>query len=503
MVRDDWLSSDPFEIVELPDDAAWAELEQRWSGFADPLTRCLEVARLGGARCAVIEFGYIDRDYRSEFSAYFSKVFESFPDSTLRVHFFKTELSIPMVTDLPEEPGYIGYMIVRPSAMGRVGRTFLAPPPDLAEAVQARVRDRVSFFGQDLWVVGVPFVQQDTQLGRCAHAAVWVCHYASYRRGETARRATGDLNALADASLSLGRPVPSKGLTVNQVSELFRILDLPPIYYDVNDLPDSETNWQLRQARPTRPGLLTVSPENRHGGKWDTRIFPTCCRYLNSGLPVLIGTQDHAFVLCGYRRVSDGAGGTKIVFIRHDDQRGPYLEVDNPLDDVGYTVWSAVVAPLPDKLWLTPEAAEAVGAEQLRGLAAVAVRAGVGESQVIEDLIARNALAIRTYAIESREYRSHIAGRGLAPSLVTGYRLSRFSRYVWVVEAVDRERRDRGEPCVLGEAIFDGTSSEYSPISLVVHVPGAVRARQLDKTYSNYLVPDETAPYQTSGRGNP
>lgn len=51
--------------------------------------------------------------------------------------------------------------------------------------------------------------------------------------------------------------------------------------------------------------------------------------------------------------------------------------------------------------------------------------------------------------------------------------MARLSRYVWVVEAIDRELRARDpERCVLGEAIIDATCSSTDPTVLAVHVPG-------------------------------
>jgi hypothetical protein len=53
-----------------------------------------------------------------------------------------------------------------------------------------------------------------------------------------------------------------------------------------------------------------------------------------------------------------------------------------------------------------------------------------------------------------------------------GYRLARFSLYLWVVEAIDPQLRAAGAPAVIGEAIFDSASSERDTNLLAIHVPG-------------------------------
>jgi hypothetical protein len=83
---------------------------------------------------------------------------------------------------------------------------------------------------------------------------------------------------------------------------------------------------------------------------------------------------------------------------------------------------------------------------------------------------------------------------------VREYRLARLPRLVWVVEAVDRRRRQRGEPCVLGEAVFDSTSTDYDSHELIVRVPGACLVVQTDGTMS-FPLPAMRRPCR-SGRAN-
>lgn len=480
-----WDDPDPADVVVLASDSDWEGLRDRYDPnyIRRPLERCLEVARASGARTAVVETRYLDLDYRSEYSSFFSKTFAEIPDSANRLHFFNAQVSAEQLTRLSMQAvnGYIGYVTIRPSPLGRVGRTMLSPPPDFVGAVHTAVRDRVSFFGQELEVSGVPFAQQDTQFGRCAHVAAWICHYTAVLRGDVARRPMAEFSLLADASVAEGRPLPSQGLTGLQLSNLMREFGLPPIVYRMGSLPESG------QEPPLPPHAPGADP-----GTWDTRAVAVLCRFLNSGFPMLIGTHEHAFVIVGYQRVVAKASNW-IRFVRHDDQRGPYLAVDDVLNDVdpgtgdSYSPWQLLLAPVPEKLWLMPEAAERVGREyllrydQLEGNGDFVARVKAGD------------LTFRTVAVTAARYKQVVDARGLDAASVRELRLARLSRLVWVVEAVDRPLRGAGKPCVLGEVVFDATSSDHNPNVLAIRVPGALLIHQTDGTIRSPLPSAQTA----------
>lgn len=467
-----WDDPDPAEVVRLESQNDWDSLLRRYSPnlLIRPFERCLEVARAGLAKTVVIETRYLDLDYRSEFSSFFSKTFGEIPDTAHRLHFFKGTVGANQLAALPEETrvGYLGYVVIRPSPLGRVGRSVLVPPPESSDFVQTRVVDRVNLFGQILRVFGVPFAQQDTQFGRCAHVAAWVCHYTAWLRGDVTRRPMADFSLLADPNVAEGRPLPSQGLTGLQLSNLMREFALPPIVYRMGSLPESG-------QEPAVP----PHDDDEDPGTWDTRAIAILCRFLNSGYPVLVGTHDHAFVVIGYKR-EKREGKPWIRFIRHDDQKGPYLDVGNILDDVDgqtgdrYSPWQLLIAPVPDKLWLLPEAAERAGAELLRRYDELQ------GSGILRKLLDARRLTFRTLAMKSSCYKKAASDRHLDKAPVREIRLARLPRFVWVVEAVDRQARERGRPCVVGEAVFDSTSSDANPNVLILRVPGSMLVQQTD-----------------------
>ena len=374
---------------------------------------------------------------------------------------------------------------------------MLRPPHDIEEAIRASVTERVSFFGEYLEVTGVPFTQQDTQLGACAHAAAWTCHFAASLRGDVIRRPRAEFISMVNPSLNLERVVPTSGLNVSQLSDLFRSTNLPSMFYRLGQLPLDRLPWQ--PSSPTDPG---IRPDGTRPppGTWDTGVVPILARYLNSGYPVLVGTQNHAFVVCGYRRSTIRPGW--IDFYRNDDQRGPYKLVEDVLQDPDQTPWSTLHVPLPDKVWLGPEAAERFG-----GLALVSVSSGIrdqvetlygGPVESLQDLVDEGRLALKTYVMRSNEFKAKLSRRGMPDGMVRAYRLVGLSKFVWVVEAIDRRLRQAGQPCVLGQVIYDATSDDTEPSRIGLDVHGVVWPRPVGTPRLT-----RTGPYLSGGVGPP
>jgi hypothetical protein len=499
---------EPGEFWQLQNDADWIAAITRYvpNVIEAPLRRCFDVARESGAKSLIIETRYIDRDYRSEYSHFFSKAFQPVSDCAHRLHFFEAQLTSEQVGALPpaDELGYLGYVVVRPSTLGTVGRTNLRPPPELRDCVTTAVVEKVNLYGRNLEVKGVPFVQQDAQLGRCAHAAAWITHYSAHLRGDVPHRTMAEFSLEADASLAIGRPLPSQGLTVQQLSELLRAFGLPAIFYPLGALPHVDLPWNAPPPVPPLPAPPPAPPvAEPHPGTWDTRVVGVAKWFLDSGYPVMICTRNHAMVLCGYFADAQGLLGQK--FVRHDDQRGPYLVVDNPLMDHDpasghpYGPWTGLLVPLPEKLWMAPEAAELVGGETLFALSAALPGVLLGGHTRISEGVGNATIALRTYAIRANDFKAGLAQRGVPEPLASEYRVARFSRFVWVVEAVLKDADP--DHCVLGEAIFDATSSDFLPKQLALHAHGVAAVWLTSEDDPRQPIVCSPEPYRSGGCG--
>ncbi len=404
--------------------------------------------------------------------------------------------------NLPNDPGYLGYVVVRPSVLGAVARAMLRPPKTYAGAVRTAVREVVHLFGQPLAVEGIPFTQQDARLGACAHASAWMCHTVAALRGTVSLRPTGDFAIEADSSLLPARSMPTSGLTVAQLSDLMRKFGLPPMFYLIGALPDI--------GLPTSPPPPIPDP-TRDPGLWDSRIIPTVCRHLNGGNPVLVGTKDHAFILCGWWRE-----GRQVRLLRHDDQQGPYLPVRDPLADSlvhpetgltrDYGPWVTLHVPMPSKAWLLPESAERQGGAFLLAASTpyvAKVNAVQGSDLVdLKTLVTAGRLGFRTYVLASSTYKADLGRRGWSAPALDTVRLARMPRYVVVVEAIDRSLRNAGSPCVVAEVVFDATSADALPEIVAARVHGVVTTYTDGRVTQGPLVSD-ARPVVSGGVGDP
>jgi hypothetical protein len=430
------LDDEPAEVVDLREAGSLDYVVDLYAlANRDVISTVLAQAYTAGAQTAVIEFRYIDADYRDEHSAFYSTTFRRYPSVAHRIHFFAEAASEQFNDAEPmkfADLGYLGYMVARPVPGAPVGRVMMSPPASVKDAVTCLADETVNLFGERLEVRGTPFMAQDAQLLRCAHAALWVVARHHHLTWGTPRLLPRAIVEAVPMEAGAGRALPSPGLTVTQMSAAASRLGLPPLVYDIEELPSGQS-------------LQSIA-----------------CRYLNGGLPVIVAGRGHAWVLVGYTRSHEN-DDPRIVFIRQDDEVGPYQVVpDFNFDD--YSPWEYLIVPLPPKLYVAGEEAEVEGREWL-------ARAFARDGIVFDPQI----YALRTTAMLSNEFKSGLEARGVPANQAASLRRASMSRWIWVVEAVDRSLRRSQEPAVLGEVIIDGTDHARDRRPLAVRTPHSLR----------------------------
>lgn len=232
----------------------------------------------------------------------------------------------------------------------------------------------------------------------------------------------------------VGRQLPSAGLSVAQMLAGMSRLGLAP----------SQLKAPPKGGTPGLPGMT---------------LYGIICRYLNSDLPPIVVSDQHAWVVVAWKR-EPSAGHDKLTLWRHDDAAGPYIRVDDPWNEPQrqHQPWASVIPPLLNKMYIDAERAENSGLIWLRSLARS------GHFPLAADADAADALTFRTYAVRANDYKRRLSQRQMDPQLTRLYRLAHMPRYVWVVEAVDRRARDAGKPDVLGELLLDATMSEVTSL---------------------------------------
>lgn len=434
-------------VVDLRQPGALEYLRDQYGGNSpdvpDILQQVLGQAYGLGAQTAVVEYRYLDADYRDEHSRFYSTTFRRYPSVTHRVHFFSEPAEQGL--DDPDTPvefatlGYLGYAIMRPVPGAPVGRVMLKAPYALEDHITCQSIETVHLFGEALSVRGTPFMAQDAQLARCAHAALWVASRHHHLFWGTPKHLPTAVVDAAPAGIGMGRQLPSPGLAITQLSAAASGLGLPPVVHDLEWLTGSETVARL------------------------------VCRYLNSGFPVIIGGGGHAFVLIGYRRVDAGTPDERIEFIRHDDEVGPYQVVADWKFDA-YRPWKYLIVPLPPKLYVPGDRAEAIGRRWARS-------AFAADGEFIH-----TRYTFRSTAVTSNTYKEHLVVRGVPVDQATLLRRAPMSRWVWVVEVVDRDLRDKSAPYVIGEVVLDATDHDRDFKILASRTPQSTRVHRPEST---------------------
>lgn len=453
-------------------------------GRTPPLEQVFSVAHSNSARTAIVELRYIDADFRSSHERFYAGKYRRYPSVCHRLHFFAAAFDdLALIGEHTDD--YLGYSIMRPLEHSPVGRTMLKPPATLNDSVMCTVKSQPNLLGWDLEVRAVPFISQDEQLLRCAHAVQWMVLYHSYLSGETPRIHPGEIHDASGVAAPVDRTLPSHGLAPHQVLAGLDRLHLSPAIVELNFTSKKE------------------SKEERH-----LSLFATLCRLLNSQIPPLVHSAEHAWVVAGYRVNEPPGAHDDIELVCHDDSQGPYIHVKDPwADDYPRRPWLAAVIPYPRKVHLPAEKAEIAGRHWLTVQARAAASSTSGN--YLADAVADDHVHYRTYAALAARFKSDLRSKrpDVPEELVDLYCRTQWPRFVWVVEAVDNRLRanasaqgDEGA-CVLGEVLFDATdhhlAAPHNVVPIALHASGraAVRAPDYDALKELHL--EQFSPYSS------
>src|SRR5438552_7644852 len=93
-----WAPDDtPAVVHRIQRPADWQRIRGFYApyGHNAPLERVIEIAGVHGVRSVVVERRYIDLDFRSEHSRFYSGTFRRYPSVCHRLHFFSEDIDVP------------------------------------------------------------------------------------------------------------------------------------------------------------------------------------------------------------------------------------------------------------------------------------------------------------------------------------------------------------------------------------------------------------------------
>jgi hypothetical protein len=358
--------------------------------------------------------------------------------------------------------------VIRPTRVTSIGRTLLSPAcfPDLLQAQMCRASYGASLMGYPLRVEGFPFISQDTDVTRCAHAACWMCFRYYSEQDPTHNEIYPYQIAESTQYLYDGRLRPSSGLYMGQVAELFARNGFSPLLY-------------------ARSALDAVQK-----GKFERVLYS----YIESGIPVVLclentesqAPEGHAVV--GFGHLSDltrvptanpaSSSDYMIGIVINDDNGLPYEVLCEAPNSTArrqsrFLVKNidSFVVPLPEKVCLSAHDAE-------RMVLALLGDTALG-TKTRSPFLANSQLVIRLHLRTSQAYKTHCRRQGLPHQLELLYTQLPMPRHVWIAEISTTALYPEGN--VLGEIVLDATASDQDQLAwLLIHYPEFLKVNDRD-----------------------
>lgn len=520
------------------------------------------------ATYVVVESDYTDQDYSADYGAFYAGAFKDHPRVAKRVHFFTSDVSSILTLPFPnqqaaldEEGSYLGFVVVRPIRQGPLGRTALPFPKNVGAGHIVRPAARADFDvhlrNVKLKALGcAPFIQQDTRVGACAQAAIWMASRAVFARHKrTAWHSVAEITQMAitprDPVLSQSLPAGSGGLNPAHIVRALGGMGHQPLFDFFGDAGDATAKPRggkravSAAAEPAAAGAPATAPKDPLLPPAPSAIA-TSLRYLDSGLPVILGLGDilHAVTAVGFVEAIDGpcrSGDTFDIFVRalivHDDQAGPYrllpvdpedaafLQQDRLMKDAAGRILSVkgsvthMFVPLPSRVYLSGNDADEVAQDYLLSTAknlwpniALVYDAALGPEKAkashdFAALVTDGKLIRRTYLTSAGRYRHHLARSGLVDRALTEAITRVLPHFVWVTELIspeDAKASPDNARTILGHMVVNATSSTDPDLDLLmIHAPYTFIHRDINPGEDapadfreDLIVLDDNAPYR-------
>lgn len=440
----------------------------------------------------LIEYPYVDKDYRSTYYHYYAKKGGAYSPHCARLHFFKKgwrALDEPLrfttpngdVTEIDVDEGYYGFMVLRPTRVLTIGRTVISPKAiDGVTGYLIDHKHKAHVIGNKVSVRGFPYMQQHSDIVVCAHAACWaVLRHYSERYSLYAEVLLHNVSKLG-REFDPGGLAPSMGITYLDAERIFSAAGTYPLI-----VPKAKESSQSDDQR---------------------RFYAQLLAYLDSGFPLfgVLSSRSHAVAIVGYRSQHEPQSTTYEPrsglwdYVSHllvvDDNHFPYKAVPRTpvavsdavaASDAEYSIEDidAFIVPLPEKMFFP--ANEVI--ELANEISTLAIDR-FEELEQIPDLVIRHFLT--TTAAWHRHIRKNVSSLPHDFSKVA-FELA-MPQFVWVVEFATPSQWKDGQ--IQARLLLDATAGRHEvfPAFLLHDVKGALwldRANRSPMTYQQFESP--------------
>jgi hypothetical protein len=486
-----------------------------------------------GAKSAVVEFPYHDRDFSEDYVAFYARLFRPGRRSCVRVHFFTlpSEDIGPLLARKADERKrlrrlrsikddqrvYLGFCVIRPIRDTPLGFTAIARPKIPAGDFQIWSRYSAHILGEEFEVSAFPFIEQDGRIGACAQAAVWMAlRYiwaAEDGRWLSMHAISAAATAIMDETNALSVPSGSGGLDPRNMLSAVRSAGRNPHYFTA--------------AKVFEDGHFLI--------EWKNQLDPIAitCRYLDSNIPVilLLGhtatrlvadatnkekrvlelmevQNGHAVTVVGYQcdltatvKPAKGEDHLHVAswiknLVVHNDQLGPYTLLPthlgistaddaqgSPSEEYRSSDIFGIIVPLPDKVFLRPDRAEEFAWMFVTELADEwfnTLLPDTSDQSTELPKLDKNQLVARTFLTRGYNHYQWLSDAQAHPELLEIAAALHYPRYVWISEFYPLRDGVPDFAHTVAHTVADATATssggKNNSAFLFGHLPGCVIA---------------------------
>ena len=405
-----------------------------------------------GAKKAIIENQYIDKDYMVDYSKFYARSFVNHIRFTKRIHFFSNYFSKENFFDGIKnndenfinklKKSYLGFIVIKPirdKKGGRlIGKTLIKSfTRDHNNEFRKFIKNEhhANLCGIQLIINTLPFQRQDIAVGACATTALWISQHPLNNLFGIPVFSPIEITEKSVIYRSEFRNFPSTGLTFSQMINYIKSIGLDTEIIDVENID-----------------LIHVENIN-----FENFVSDVIKAYTNADLPIIAtikllkkGKREdyHAVVICGFRYNTE-----KIIseLYIHDDQIGPYSRV---FSDDNFKIWK--------NEWIDIEGYDKVVLEKFIIPIYPKIRLTFGR---IYQIYSQEKEMIKTYGLQCElllfqinKYKTFLLGCVFKnkKEVLT----SLFPRFIWVIRIHNKEN-------VIVDYIYDGTSVPVKNISKI------------------------------------
>ncbi|HJV72732.1 MAG TPA: hypothetical protein VJ654_00795 [Noviherbaspirillum sp.] len=385
-------------------------------------------------KAVLIEHRYVDKDYRSTFYHFYAKKGQRYRSDCVRLHFFDAEVNYdPAQLRLACADGriddhYFGYMVLRPTGIGTIGRSIISP--DVRKGVDGFVvvaKHKVHLLGYRLTIDGFPSMDQHVDISVCAHTACWsILRHYSERYNIYREFHVHDITLMAQP-YNPGGLVPSNGLTLSHAERVF-------------------------QEAGTFP--VQIARNNEH----DVAFYAQLIAYVESGFPLFAAMHKraHAIAVVGFQWNDSSASSVSgpryswdavdsLVVV--DDNHFPYLSIPSSSG----SPYSAkdidgFIVALPEKIFYPADAVDRLARTLYKLNTLVKLP---DNDQVIIRYFVTTGSALRTFM---RKHASEFD-----PNLIMAAMTLPLAQFTWIIEYASPQEWAVGQ--ISARAVVDATAS--------------------------------------------